>query len=93
MFQKFLLTGFLDLTKALMPNTKLKFSGIRPGEKINEELISENDAMRTLSYKDKYIILPNSEYQHSISKYLKTYKKSKLCERDLVIEAIQIKSF
>ena len=41
-----------------MPNTKIKFSGIRPGEKINEELISENDAMRTLSYKDKYIILP-----------------------------------
>ena len=71
----------LDLTKALMPNTKIKFSGIRPGEKINEELISENDAMRTLSYKDKYIILPNSEYQHSISKYLKTYKKSKLCEK------------
>ncbi len=71
----------LDLTQALMPNTKIKFSGIRPGEKINEELISENDAMRTISYKDKYIILPDSEYQHSISKYLKTYKNSKLCDK------------
>lgn len=48
----------VDLAKALEPRCKLKHVGIRPGEKINELLISEDEARKSLEFKDHYIILP-----------------------------------
>ena len=33
-----------DLAKAILPNCKMNFIGIRPGEKIHEELITSNDS-------------------------------------------------
>lgn len=33
-------------------------TGIRPGEKLHEEMISKDDAKRTIEQKDKYIVLP-----------------------------------
>ena len=37
----------LDLVKAISSNGKVKILGIRPGEKISEEMISINDARNT----------------------------------------------
>ena len=34
----------LDLVKAINPKKKIKFIGIRPGEKIHEELVSSSDS-------------------------------------------------
>lgn len=47
-----------DLAKAIAPDTQLKFIGIRPGEKLHEEMISSEDAYHTYEYPDYYKILP-----------------------------------
>jgi len=35
--------------------------GIRPGEKLHEEMISENDARRAVEFDDHYVIVPPHE--------------------------------
>ncbi|HRK62370.1 MAG TPA: UDP-N-acetylglucosamine 4,6-dehydratase (inverting) [Candidatus Omnitrophota bacterium] len=47
-----------DVAKAIAPKAKLKIIGIRPGEKIHESMISEEDARTTYEYSDCYKILP-----------------------------------
>ena len=47
-----------DLAKAIAPNADLKEVGIRPGEKLHEEMISPEDARRTIRQSDRYIVGP-----------------------------------
>ena len=48
----------LDIAKAIDENCKIKIIGIRPGEKIHEEMISSSDSIYTYDIGDKYVILP-----------------------------------
>jgi FlaA1/EpsC-like NDP-sugar epimerase len=48
----------IDVAKAINPQAKLKVIGIRPGEKIHEEMISLEDSMYTYEYDSHYKILP-----------------------------------
>ena len=48
----------LDLAKAIQNKLRYKITGIRPGEKIHEELITASDSFSTLENKKMYIILP-----------------------------------
>jgi len=48
----------VDLAKAIEPNCKFKIVGIRPGEKIHETLISEDEARKVKKFNGIYIILP-----------------------------------
>ena len=52
----------IDLAKAIAPNSKIKFTGIRPGEKLHEEMISQSDALNTIEYKKYFVITPQSEF-------------------------------
>lgn len=47
-----------DLATAIAPDARLEFVGIRPGEKLHEEMISLDDARRTLDIGDRYVIQP-----------------------------------
>ncbi|MDR9392439.1 MAG: UDP-N-acetylglucosamine 4,6-dehydratase (inverting) [Trueperaceae bacterium] len=47
-----------DLAKAIAPDARLERVGIRPGEKLHEEMISIDDARRTLDIGDRYVIQP-----------------------------------
>ncbi len=47
-----------DIAKAVAPKAKLKTIGIRPGEKINEQMIGPEDAPHTYEYEGHYKILP-----------------------------------
>ena len=47
-----------DLAKAINPNIKLKIIGIRPGEKLNELMFSEDDSQLIVRFKDHYVITP-----------------------------------
>ena len=52
----------LDVAKAIAPEAKYEFVGIRPGEKLHEEMITQTDAMNTVEFDDYFTITPNSEY-------------------------------
>ena len=67
----------LDIAKAISPDSKIKFTGKRPGEKIYEELISNNDSRNTLEFKDYYIIFSNNT-DNLYKYYLKSKKGKKL---------------
>lgn len=47
-----------DLVEAVAPGSETYEIGIRPGEKLHEEMISIDDARRTLRIKDRYVVLP-----------------------------------
>jgi UDP-N-acetylglucosamine 4,6-dehydratase len=49
-----------DLAKALAPNCIIREIGIRPGEKLHEEMISADDSRRAVKQKTKYVISPIS---------------------------------
>jgi UDP-N-acetylglucosamine 4,6-dehydratase len=47
-----------DIAKAIAPEAKLSIVGIRPGEKLHEQMISSEDALHTYEYDDYFKILP-----------------------------------
>lgn len=49
----------MDLAKAIAPELGTHIIGIRPGEKIHEQMISQEDARHTLEFDDYYIIQPD----------------------------------
>jgi len=49
----------LDLAKTMAPKCKMKIIGTRPGEKLHEVMVSEDDARNTLEFDDYYIVRPN----------------------------------
>jgi UDP-N-acetylglucosamine 4,6-dehydratase len=50
--------NIMDLAKAVAPNCRTKMVGIRPGEKLNEVMISPDDSRNTVELDDCYIIQP-----------------------------------
>ncbi len=47
-----------DLAKAMAPNLRQKVVGIRPGEKLHEVMVTEDDSRTTVELPDRYIIQP-----------------------------------
>ena len=47
-----------DLAKVIAPQAKHKIIGIRPGEKLHEQMIGSEDSYSTYEYSDYYKILP-----------------------------------
>lgn len=48
----------LDIAEAVAPGAKARYIGIRPGEKLHEQMIGEEDAPYTYEYDSYYKILP-----------------------------------
>ena len=69
----------IDLAKAMSPKKKIELIGIRPGEKIHEQMISKSDSYNTIEMKNSYAILgTNSKL---IKKYyFKKFKAKKVKE-------------
>ncbi|MEK7116774.1 MAG: UDP-N-acetylglucosamine 4,6-dehydratase (inverting) [Patescibacteria group bacterium] len=58
-----------DLFKALAPDKKIKVVGMRPGEKIHETLITQEEAIRTHDLGDYYVIIPHTPSTAHVLKY------------------------
>ena len=48
----------VDLATAMAPNLKHEVVGIRPGEKLHEVMITNDDARSTVELDDRYVICP-----------------------------------
>lgn len=48
----------VDLARAVSPESKLEEIGMRPGEKLHEEMISSDDSRRTVILKDRFVVTP-----------------------------------
>ena len=51
-----------DLAKAMAPEAKINYIGIRPGEKLHEVLISEDEARTVVELDDMYVVQPAEAY-------------------------------
>ncbi|MDH5525735.1 MAG: UDP-N-acetylglucosamine 4,6-dehydratase (inverting) [Nitrospirota bacterium] len=50
--------NIMDLARAVAPECTYDFVGIRPGEKLHEVMVPEDDARMTLEFKDHFVIQP-----------------------------------
>ncbi len=83
----------VDLAQALVEmfakEEKVRFKeiGIRPGEKLHETLINEEESRNTLEDKDKFVILPYNEFinreKYKVYKNLKKVKEGFIYRSDL----------
>jgi FlaA1/EpsC-like NDP-sugar epimerase len=49
----------MDLARAVAPEAEIDIVGIRPGEKLHEEMITATDALNTIEFDDYFVILPS----------------------------------
>ena len=49
----------VDLARVIGPDSPMKEVGMRPGEKLHEEMISVEDARRTMLLDDRYVVMPH----------------------------------
>jgi len=65
-----------EVAKAIGPNCQHPIVGIRPGEKVHEEMITSSDSLNTIEAEKYYVIVPNStetSFSETMQKYLNHY--------------------
>ena len=68
----------IDIVHSISKNAKIKIIGIRPGEKIHEEMISSEESLNVIEYKNFYVVIPNSKFNPiNKKKYMKIFKNGK----------------
>lgn len=70
----------VDVAKAIAPNLSLVEVGIRPGEKLHEEMITVTDAMNTIDLGRYYAILPSVAFNHKYEDYINHHHAVKVPE-------------
>jgi UDP-N-acetylglucosamine 4,6-dehydratase len=55
----------LDMAKSLAPDLEIREIGIRPGEKLHEQMITRDDGRQTIALEDRYIITPQFRFWSS----------------------------
>ena len=68
----------LDVAKAVAPMCDIKVVGIRPGEKLHEEMITDTDSLNTIDLGKYYAILPSVSFTCTEADYLKHHKAEKV---------------
>ncbi len=61
----------LDVAKAIAPEAKYEVVGVRPGEKLHEEMITESDSLNTIEMDKYYAILPSVSFAHKKEEFIK----------------------
>jgi UDP-N-acetylglucosamine 4,6-dehydratase/5-epimerase len=68
----------LDVVEAIVPNCSVSVVGIRPGEKLHEEMITDTDSLNTIDFGKYYAILPSCSLVYSEQDYLEHHKAKKV---------------
>jgi UDP-N-acetylglucosamine 4,6-dehydratase len=71
----------IDLAKAMGPNLKIKYIGIRPGEKLHEIMCARDDSHLTYNFKDHFVIYPTTKISNKI-----VYGINKLGEKGKTVD-------
>jgi UDP-N-acetylglucosamine 4,6-dehydratase len=58
-----------DLFSALVPHAHMRIVGIRPGEKLHEILITQDEARHAVLYEDYFVILPEHFHPETMKKF------------------------
>lgn len=66
-----------ELAKTVVPDARLEFVGIRPGEKLHEQMIGEEDSFYTYEYPEHFKILPAIHNWSNCSARIKDGQKVK----------------
>lgn len=80
----------VDVAEAVAPGVKQEVVGIRPGEKLHEEMITASNAFNTVEFDEYYVITPNSDYiAWDQERFLNESGngKGKLCEEDFFYDS------
>jgi UDP-N-acetylglucosamine 4,6-dehydratase (inverting) len=68
----------LDIAKAVGPECETPVVGVRPGEKLHEEMITDTDSLNTIDLGKYYVILPSVSFSCSETDYLAHHKAKKV---------------
>jgi UDP-N-acetylglucosamine 4,6-dehydratase/5-epimerase len=68
----------LDVAEAIGPDCDHSFVGIRPGEKLHEEMITDTDSLNTIDLGKYYAILPSVSLSYTEDEYLSHHKAIKV---------------
>ncbi|MCW7490407.1 UDP-N-acetylglucosamine 4,6-dehydratase (inverting) [Leptospira meyeri] len=63
----------LDVAEAIAPGIEKRIVGIRPGEKLHEEMITETDALSTLEFDKYFVILPSFKTSWDVEDFKKKF--------------------
>ena len=59
----------VNLAKSINDKHKILFTGIRPGEKIDETLISSDESQNVIEFKNYYLISPSIQFYETLNNY------------------------
>jgi UDP-N-acetylglucosamine 4,6-dehydratase (inverting) len=71
----------INIAKVISPNARFKIIGIRPGEKLHEQMIGQEDSPNTFEYEEYYKILPTI---NNLNKDVKRIKNGEKVKSDFV---------
>ena len=82
----------LDIFKAINPSRKIVTKGVRPGEKIHEEMITRSDSAYAYDIGKFYLILPSNN-KSTFKKFKKKYPRIKKVDEDFSYNSKNNKNF
>ena len=68
----------MDVAEAIAPECDTKIVGIRPGEKLHEEMITDTDSLNTIDLGRYYAILPSVSYVNTEQDFIDHHKAEKV---------------
>ena len=68
----------LDIAEAIAPECETNIVGIRPGEKLHEEMITDTDSLNTIDLGNYYAILPSVSFSNTENDYMSHHKAVKV---------------
>ena len=86
----------IDLAHAVAPGVKLEEIGMRPGEKLHEEMISADDSRRTIILENRYVVTPvvaEWGYEPPIGLRMSEGQAYRSDTNDLWLSELDIKNF